>query len=413
MIRSVRERLRELPRFGRLLTLTWGLERLNESNRRLVYTRATLPRGARIGKRYSRFAPAAHIGRHAVNWTDSYVDADLYSRERKEQFGRPKLIFGAIDPGLRVAYDARGLYLGRALFACDCRSGATLPFVVGLLNSRMGEFLFQTPVDGAVRARRLEPGVLDGIALKVPAEPAEKRLAQFVEANVVRLINVKQARNTIRQVWAHVASYFAQGLAPLSQLLLNRLPGQKEPWVRKVAPSVATLCRRSRRFRSIRLYGDPDAPVLRLHGTVESGDDVVLAEVEFADRSLLLYTYLAAGSSQPRTRAVALRRLLEDPLVPVAGPDVTAGARGILEQLTAKVPRALADEEVPALDLDIARTDHEIERLEAMIDAEVFRVYGLGRDQAAAVMSAVNAPRRQTEQVLTFMDRIEERTAGA
>ncbi|MEO0109073.1 MAG: TaqI-like C-terminal specificity domain-containing protein [candidate division WOR-3 bacterium] len=411
MFRSIRDRVADLPRLGELVTLTWGQERFNETNRRTIFSKATLPRGARIGKRFARFAPSSAIGCHAVDWSDCYVDADLYSRERKEQFARPKLVFGQTAPRVRAAFDDQGLYLGRSVFTTAVRAEVKLPLLTGLVNSRFGQFLLNAGESGVERGRRLEPEMLRSLPVALPTVPPLARIAKYLDTNVLRLVHIKRARHVIRQVWAHVAGFHAQSYAPLQQLLTNRLPGQKDAWVRKVVPSLAALSRRSRRFQGLRFAGDPEAPTLRVIAQADNGDEVVLAEAEFNDRKLMLFSCLATGGSKLRDRPATLRRILNDPIVPVVGPDVTSGARLVVDQLLTKVPKALAAEEIPAFELDVARVGHEIEQLESLVNAEVFRLYGLSWTQAQAVLDFLRVPSPERQKIETFFNRVTDSAA--
>lgn len=414
MISTVKKKLAELPRFKNLVAVAWGLEKFNEDNKKAVFTKSTLPRGARTGKRFVRFAPAAGIDCHAVNWSDSYVDGDLYSRLRRGQLSKPKLVFAATAPRLRVAYDSQSYYLGHSLFSTGARDGVSYPFLSGVLSSLLGNFGFAV-ANGITDVRtpvRLGPAHLAELPVCLPDTDSMSKFAGFIETNVMRLIHAKQSRRIVGEVWRDVSSEHARRFASFSELLSNKLPDQKDPWVRKLMPSLAVLNRRGRQYRRVKLHSDKEAPVMRICGLTETEDEVVLAEVEFADRPLMLYAWLAAGvDARSRGRPVTMRKVLEDARVPLAAGDPVAGAHRIIEQLEAKTPRAFTAEGMSAVQTDIARIEHLVERLDALVDAEVFHLYGLTRDQAKSVMNWLHTPSLRRQAVMTFLDNVHE--AGA
>jgi hypothetical protein len=422
MPEKILRRLSELPRFKDIITVAWGQQKFNENNKKTVFTKASLPRGARVGKRYARFAHTGAVTSHAVDWQDHYVDTDLFSRDRKQQFRRPKMIFGCMAPRLRVAFDDQGFFLGHLLFASGARDGLSFPYLTGVLNSQLGNFLFvsasvtpsapsvilsATKNLDALRPRALEPSHLAGLPVLIPTEDPGRKLAGFIEANVLGLIHVKQARRILRNVWTDLAGFHAQRYGTLAQLLCNRLPGQKQGWVKKLVPSFATLTRRTRRFRHVRLQGDKDEALLRLYGHTDAGEEIVLGEAEFTDRELMLCACLSAASRPPRrARSATAARIMSETVVPLAGDDISEGAHKIMAQLTAKAPKAFAAEGVPAVLTDLARIDHEIHKLEAILDAEVFHIYGLSLDQAQAVLKSVRTSHLDRQRIETFFQRI-------
>jgi hypothetical protein len=408
MIASVKKKLADLPRFKDTITVGFGQEKFDEKSKKAVFAKAALPRGARIGKRYVRFAREEDIDYHAVTWSECYVDGDLYSRDRRDQLQRPKLIFAPTAPKLRSAFDDQGLYLGRALFSTGCRTAASYAYLAGVINSMITDFAFSARPDaaGPDRIFRLEPGHLAELPLLVP-DPAQRKLEGFIDGNVMRLMHFKQARHVMGRVWDYVAGFNAARYASLAQLFANKLSGQKEPWVKKLVPSLASLGRRTRKYEQIRLQGDGAGSVLRLYGTSESGDEVILAEAEFGARDLMLYTLLATGAAQRRrTRPVTLRRVLSEDVVPLAAENPLDGARLVLDQFQAKLPKALAAESVPIAEHDLARVEQQVDEMGALIDAEVFRIYGLTWDETAAVMNWLNVGRRRGKLVETYYNRV-------
>lgn len=416
MPKSVWTALTGFPRLRGLVSVTWGQQTFDERNRRMIFTRATLPVGTRAGKRYVRFAPASCVAAHILEWQDWYVDADLFSRERKNQFSRPKLVFAETAPRLRAAYDTQGIFLGRSLFTTTIRTPLNPVYLTGVLNSTLASFAF-TMANGLTdsKPRRLTPANLAELPIVVPATDQERKLAGFVEGNVERLINVKQARRVISDVWHRLANFSARGYATFRQLLGTRLPGQKAIWVKRLLPSLTTLARRSRRFRNILVRGDETSPVLRLFGCTEKDELILLAEAEFAARELMLYAYLSASSVLSRCSRT-LRRFLEEPIVPLPADEPALGADTVIAQLNTQAPKALRAEGIPFVTCDIARLDAELDELNAKIDAEVMALYGLNAEQAAAVLKWNRTPANECAQIETYLSRITsnlQETAGA
>ena len=409
MIEQLRDRFKGLPRFRDAVSVTRGLEHFNDNNQKAILTSATLPRGARSGKRYARFARSSSIDSYAVDWHDCYVDSDLFSRERKEQFSRPKLIFAGQVPRLRVACDESGLALGDSLFSVAFKQTLSIPYLAGLLNSSLLNLLLNLE-NGLLpnqKPKRLEARYLSELPVLLPDRDSSRKLQRYIEGNVQSLIHALQARSALLNCWREAVQ--GQGLRyePLERLLANHLTGQKNPWVKHLAPSLATLMRRSRKFKLVQLRGDLALPVLRIYGLTETGDEMMIAEAEFAGREPMLYVCCAwAGERTQRRMSGTMGKLLRDTKLPVIGDDPDAAARTTLARTFALARKQLAREKIPCSDLDIVRIEDEAERLGALTDAEVFRLYDLSWDDSQAVMSRLTATSRECQQVATYYERV-------
>jgi hypothetical protein len=401
-------KLAAFPKFKDVVTLARGQEHFNEKQHRAILTRADLPAGVRRGKRFARFIPAERVQNYVVDWYDTYIDSDLFSRERKEQFARPKLVFAGHTP-LRVACDEAGAFLGDSLFSLAFESGLSIAFLAGILNSSLLNALFcrQNGLVSETRARKLEARHLAELPIFVPRTEPERKLKRFVEGNVTRLMHTRQARNLIAETWRETMRSAGCEVGSLARALSGRPFPSGDVWVRRMMPNLSSLLRRTRKFSELVCRQEPGAALCRLYGTTETGDELMLAEIEFADAELAFFvaTAVACGGGKKR-RFAPLAKLLADTGLPVREDGSLESTRAFLKQAMLAISRALNAERVPCAEPDITRLERKAADLQALVDAEVFRLYGCTWEQAQAALSQVQAPRALSSRIETFFTRV-------
>jgi hypothetical protein len=401
-------KLAGLPKFKDVVSLARGQEHFNEKLHNAVLTRGDLPAGVRRGKRFARFIPADRVQSYVVDWYDTYIDSDLFSRERKEQFARPKLVFAGHTP-LRVACDEAGAFLGDSLFSLTCESGLSIPFLTGILNSTLLNALFrrQNGLTPEARARKLEVRHLAELPIFVPRTEPERKLKGYVEGNVLRLVHDRQARNLIAEAWRETMRSAGCEVGSLSRALSGRPFPSGDVWVRRMMPNLGSLLRRTRKFVELACRQEPGAALCRLYGTTETGDELMLAEIEFADAELAFFvaTGTTCGAGAKRHSA-PLAKLMAEIGLPVKEDGSLESTRVFLKQAMLAIGRALNAERVPCAEPDITRLDRKVADLQALVDAEIFRLYGCSWEQAAAALSLAQAPPALSARIETFFSRV-------
>ncbi len=396
------------PKFKDVVTLARGQEHFNEKQHKAVLTRADLPAGVRRGKRFARFIPADRVQNYVVDWNDTYIDSDLFSRERKEQFARPKLVFAGHTP-LRVACDEAGAFLGDSLFSLAFESGLSIPFLTGILNSSLLNALFrrQNGPASETRTRKLEIRHLAELPIFVPRTEPERKLKRFVEGNVTRLMHTRQARNLIAETWRETMRSAGCEVGSLARALSGRPFPSGDVWVRRMMPNLGSLLRRTRKFAGLACRYEPGSALCRLYGTTETGDELMLAEIEFADAELAFFvaTGVACGATA-RHHFAPLAKLLVETGLPVREDGSLESSRVFLKQAMLAISRALNAERIPCAEPDMNRLERKAADLRALVDAEIFRLYGCTWKLAVAALNLAQAPRALSSRIETFFTRV-------
>ena len=409
VITEVSERLSALPKFGDVVSVARALEHFDEKQKHALLSRAELPSGVRKGRRFARFTPAARVRRYVADRCDAYVDSDLFSRERKEQFARPKLVFCGLAPSLNVASDEDGTYLGDSLFSVAFRSELSIPYLAGILNSSLLNALFlrQNGLSAGSRPKRLEAAQLAALPMMVPGNAAERKLKRFVEGNVARLVHARQARNLIVDTWLETMRNAGCEVGSLGRALSGRPFPSGDVWVKRMMPGAASLARRTRKFYSLHCRQEEGTELCRLYGRTETGDDLMLAEMEFKDAELAFFVAQGvAAVADGRRRLLPIDRLLAETALPVREDGSVEAAGAFLRQAMQAIGRALNAERIPCAEPDINRLDRKSTDLQVLVDAEVFRLYGCTWEQAAAALELVQAPRALRQRIETLFTRV-------
>ena len=399
-INEVAERLSGLPKFGEMVSVARGLEHFNEKQKNALLSRAELPTGVRKGRRFARFMPAARVRRYVADRCDAYIDSDLFSRARKEQFARPKLVFGGLAPAPGCGQRRRrGLSRRFAVFG-DIQVRAFNSLLAGILNSSLLNALFlrQNGLNAGSRPKRLEAAQLAALPVMVPGNAAERKLKRFVEGKC-RAAGAR-APGKERDCRHRLATMRNAGceVGSLGRALSGRPFPSGDVWVKRMMPGAATLIRRTRKFSSLLCRQEEGTALCRLCGRAETGDDLMLAEIEFADAELAFFVAMGvAAVADGRRHLQPIARLLAETGLPVREDGSIESARVFLRQAMLAIGRALNSERIPCAEPDINRLDRKAADLQVLVDAEVFRFVrlfvGTGRRGAKPGADAASAER--------------------
>jgi len=241
----------------------------------------------------------------------------------------------------------------------------------------------------------------------VPKDAGERKLKRFVEGNVARLVHARQARNLIVDTWQQTMRNAGCEVGSLGRALSGRPFPSGDVWVRRMVPGAAALVRRTRKFLSLLCRQEEGTALCRLYGRAETGDDLMLGEIEFADAELAFFVAMGvAAEGDGRCRPLPVARLLAETGLPVREDGSIESARIFLRQTMLAVSRALNAERIPCAEPDINRLDRKSADLQVLVDAEVFQLYGCTWEQAAAALDLVRAPRALSQRIETLFTRV-------
>src|SRR5438876_1640809 len=212
--------------------------------------------------------------------------------------------------------------------------------------------------------------------------PESETHAQLIERLVLQIVEGKEASHALSSRWVELATKLKDIDTSLLSIIRTDLdysrkgqltkcwtksvpfyPQQNEPVLDQV-------------FHSFRVFGEEREPILVISGIDEDGDENEVYTAHFQTRRLMLHVFHAITHLlESRSKVSTLRSVLEKTLVPV----ISGG----------KTENIIANLSEGSENSDIVRLNAQLDKWEAKIDAEVFKMYGLTKSDAGTVLDSI------------------------
>ena len=156
-------------------------------------------------------------------------------------------------------------------------------------------------------------------------------------------------------------------------------------------------------FCKFKVRGDTQAPSLDIYGVDEDYGERLVYQIKFNTRDLMLHVYLSIFTVlESRLKVKSLSDLFGKTKIPVIKPDITKNTKNIIKKAIEEFKKLVGDEN--SVTYDIVVIDNEIDDIEARIDALVFKLYGLNKDEINTVLDSLHSPLRYQQMVMKYFE---------
>lgn len=287
-------------------------------------------------------------------------------------------------------------------------------YVNALLNSTLLTFYLHkisTPFRGGWRSCNKQ--YLSRLPVKMPKTENERTKVHNISRYVKEILIVNQSKNQIREIWKEWVTKMKNYDMTLHEILSNDLmkirEGQfNESWTTRTTmyPNNDELFKE--RYVEFRIEGDSDSPVIRVYGLKSTGQEVLMYEMEFIYRDLMLNIYFSMTELlESRRKVFTLSQLLSKTVVSVIKPDAYEKTRNIIKRVRLEVKRSISN----ITHDDIVQMDNKIEDLRACIDAAVFDIFELDAVKAGIVMKSPGSQISYQKKVLDKLAKLTSATS--
>ncbi len=313
----------------------------------------------------------------------------------------PKLCVPRLVMRIQSFYDSGGeFYLDNVDVGGVIYEGKDAQFhwyICGLLNSALLTFYLRrisTRFRGGWVSCNKQ--YLSQLPIVVPkSKPAAERMEKLVR----HIAELKRESHSLTLRWLEIATKLKDVDNSLFAILRTDLDYSKKGqfakcWTKSVSfyPHENELLL-DQVFQSFRLEGGELEPNLIISAIDENGHEDEVYRAHFQTRRLMLHVYHSITHLlQSRSKVNTLRNVFQKTLVPVIN-------GGKTENIMSKLVEDLGEK-----DSDIVRLNAQVDKSEAQIDAEVFKMYGLSKAEAGTVLDSMELSISYKTRVIDFLE---------
>ena len=286
-------------------------------------------------------------------------------------------------------------------------------YLLGLLNSKLLEYYLRkvsTSMRGGYyvfRRQFIEQ-------LPIYAAPKENALSKSIEALVENIIKLKQAEQSYIDLWKYWSVKLSGNEYNLGSILENDFRNLREGNFENTWTKTVTFYPYqerdvlSKEHSSFSVTGEKERQSIKIFGVDESNKEELVYSMEFKDNSLMKHVYTAIISLlDSKAKVNRLSDILVKTIVPVITPNPLQQTSNIIKKVEKEFSEWKQHNKLTSIKEESLCEMHSISRnTEANIDALVFALYGLDKNEAKTVLESLSLPSLYQERVLSYFDEI-------
>jgi len=324
-----------------------------------------------------------------------YDKEKIISPRSENFFEREKIVIKDIGLRLSCSLDKDNLYALQTLILGFLKSSNNdISFIIGLLNSLLLDFYYKykfssVHVQGGYN--RYRERYLKNFPIHKATEQEQKPIIQLVN----KIITLKKLQHKFREIWREYSQKFRNSYRSLGEILLDDKKSIQEGNFDKVWISEASLYPNGtnelieKEFDNFRIAGKNNN-ILKVFGISGSKEELILElkakNKEFRDTLYLEILELFDS----RSKVKSLKDIFDKTIISVIQPNIWEKSGNLIKGVKKKFEEWLEKQDFKVKEKDIVEIDNQIQDVDNQIDAHVFKLYKLNREEVETVLDSLN-----------------------
>lgn len=322
------------------------------------------------------------------------------SQKRLEESESEKVVIAGIGLELECLYDSGQICAGKSTVIVRGEK-RPLKSLIGILNSSVASFALRRLFgDLALQGGYLRIGPPQIRRLPIPSTFLDSKENQrHLEELVDKIEHLCGYSLELKETWKEWSTRLKNGEQSLLHILESDLESMRSGEFKTTWTTNASFYPDdkqeilSREFTDFAVRAESSGTKLQLFG-VQNGREILIYEVSFNNRELMLQVYHAVLSlMESSTKVRTLRDIFKKVTVPVITPKSAVNTPSIVKKASEQFRG------ISKCTMDGAQLDNKIRETQSMIDAQVFALYKLNQKEASVVMDSLKIPSSYQQQV--------------
>ena len=366
--------------------------------------------------RYIQFVQGEDIVPYYVIPSDKYYPISSLSKEKITDFRQKKIMIPGLLKELYCGYDDIGMGCGRVYYITERDSPYPLLYLLALFNSSLFKFIFKV-IYGMSHLSgdylRVNAPYLTIFKIKEIDNNTAKNIVEIVDSIIKR----KKARHKFLNIWRELSDKLSSNKLSLETILKEDLMSLRKGEFKNIWTNNALFYPTEeklkeiaiKKYKKFQIVGGHENNIIRVYGLDENNVEELVYEMEFVNRELMIHVYCSlVNTLESKVRIDTLGDLLEKTMVPVITGGRFSGelTPNIIRMTVEEFKKWLEKEKIQNISNDIVVIDNELEDLTTLVDAYVFRLYGLNENEIKIIFDLLKTSARYREKVLEHYRRL-------
>ncbi len=375
-------------KFGRLVTITRGIEAgTNDPSFLRKYRKGAKP-----------VITGEDIERYKIKFNDWYVFPDFGDPSKyktPEVYQKvPKILIRFVAQGIIAALDTKGYFNPNTVYNVHVVSSTNVSYLIGLLNSSLLNWWFKLVFVGK---EELFPHVQKSQLEELPIHLGNTNLQKKIAALVCDMLVYNEQINNLCKIFEEVLANHSYELQPFGKAYY-----EKPEYIEKIDKKAEAIASSTDEVAKIFLEEKGNTLIFSVQ-LKDKNEKTLRLKIEDADFRLFLFysirKYLMENKRRKKWTTKSLQKVLdvilgrlEVPVFKSSGKihDPRYNLRMI--NLVMKEFKTKFHKQFPKGNLHLSQIEEEIQDTDNSIDALVFKLYDLNKDEVTTVLDSMETP---------------------
>lgn len=350
----------------------------------------------KINNMYEPILRGRDINRYSLNFSNTYVLFDkenLWSNTDERFFlADEKLINRQTGDALIAAYDDCKYYTLDSTHVQILKDeGFSLKYILGIFNSKLMNFYYKTMVQEEDRPFAQVKTVT---LKKIPVKDVPFEQQQEIFCFVNKIINLKKLQTKFRDLWSFYSKEYRTNCKPLKEILKEDKKARQKGhfdnvWTSEVSVYSDDSEVLKKKFTEFRVVAQGDKN-LQIYG-IEDSEEMLVLEIAGRTKELRDIMYLELLELfDSRVKVCTLEDVFSKSTISVIQPNIWENSGNLVKIVTKKFDEWLKKQNSGIKENSIVKIDNEIQEIDNLIDAHVFGLYRLTKEEIEIVLDSLN-----------------------
>ncbi len=342
------------------------------------------------------------------------ISHEIITDLREEQYTKSKIIFAKVASRIEAYPDLSGEYatVDTNLFY---DADEKLTYYACLLNSYLSNFIYE----GLFASLRMRNGDFQFQApqLKLIRVPKKDDLSSSVVKNMDflgrKVLDLKRIDLHFYNIWQKFSKNYKSEHVSLEEILERdkrkiQRGNRDKCWTSDISfyPDTDNEGLKEE-YSKFDFFGNLSENKINIYG-INNQEEIKIYEMVFSDSRLMEIVYLSLSELfDSRKKINMLEDILEKTEIPVIKPNIKENTPNIIEEVKREFGEWMEENEIGSdIEPNIVEIENEIKELEDEIDAVVFDIYGLEREEVITVLDNLSVRNGIKNNILDKLDNL-------
>jgi len=267
-----------------------------------------------------------------------------------------------------------------------------IPYLVALFNSKLAHYFFKN-VKTHGEQLQVDMSVILQLPIYLPSKNEKTPIIQLVQ----KIITLKKLQHKFRELWVKTSRGFGgrnsyRSLYEIMEESISAIQSGEpnKAWILEsnIIPNEQNELL-EKEFKKFRIVGESDNK-LKIYG-IEGQREELLLEITTSKKEFMDIIYLELLElMDSRVKKKTLKDILSKSEISVIQPNIWEKSGNLLKIIKEKFREWLEKENFEIKEEDIVKIDNETQEIDNLIDAHVFKLYGLTKEEVEIVLDSLN-----------------------